>query len=90
MRGASPRALFFNSPTATWDVGANTYLDESVIMDLGFSGFVFLIPIAAWAISFYLFLRFLRVFERAVDAHERIADALVRQGSLPRPRVDER
>ena len=40
---------------------------------------VFLLPIAAWCVTLYLILRFLRAFERGVYAHERIANAIVRQ-----------
>jgi hypothetical protein len=51
---------------------------------------MFLIPIVAWAVTLYLIVRFLHAFERAVYAHERIADAFTRHFAGPRSRPDER
>jgi sensor c-di-GMP phosphodiesterase-like protein len=54
-------------------------------MNFGFGAFpaflFFLMPVALWLVGFYLVLRFLRAFERAVSAHERIADALSRRST---------
>jgi len=49
-----------------------------------------LLPVVVWLVVLYLLVRFLRAFERGVDAHERIADALTRQLASPRSRPDER
>ena len=42
----------------------------------GASGIMLLIPVVVWLIWLYIVLRFLRAFERGVQAHERIAGAL--------------
>jgi hypothetical protein len=49
-----------------------------------------LLPVVVWLVVLYLLVRFLRAFERGVDAHERIADVLTRQAASPRSRPDER
>jgi hypothetical protein len=52
-------------------------------MNFGFNAapaaLVLLLPVVVWLVALYLLVRFLRAFERAVYAHERIADALTRQ-----------
>ncbi|HTE45251.1 MAG TPA: hypothetical protein VK636_08430 [Gemmatimonadaceae bacterium] len=45
--------------------------------------FMLFIPIIAWLVSLYLILRFLRAFERGVDAHERIANTLAKSSRAP-------
>lgn len=48
-------------------------------MNLSFNdgpGVLLLIPVISWVVTLYFILRFLRAFERGVQAHERIADAL--------------
>jgi len=47
---------------------------------------VFLLPAVVWLVALYLILRFLRAFERAAYAHERIADALARPHAGPSDR----
>lgn len=42
----------------------------------GASVFMTLLTVAVWLVPLYLIVRFLRAFERGVDAHARIADAL--------------
>lgn len=37
---------------------------------------IYLLPFAAWGVSLYLVVRFLRAIERSARAQERIADAL--------------
>jgi len=43
----------------------------------GASGIMLLIPVVVWLIWLYIVIRFLRAFERGVQAHERIAAALL-------------
>jgi hypothetical protein len=50
----------------------------------GGSGFMFLIPVIVWLIWLYFIVRFLRAFERGVQAHERIANALSSPGTAAR------
>ena len=49
---------------------------------------VLLIPIVLWFVAFYMIVRFLRAFERATAAHERIADALTK--SVAGSRIGDR
>ena len=59
-------------------------------MNFGFSSAFLLIPVVVWLVALYLLVRFLRAFERAAYAHERIADALTRQQAIrPGPRSDQ-
>ena len=92
-------ALFLH-PSSAFRVGTqvavsheHTLIPTNRRMNIGFGGasaLVFLLPVVVWLVALYLLIRFLRAFERGVDAHERIADALARQLTAPRSRPDER